>query len=137
MNKEGNQGSDSEQLTVLRVLHHDQQAHKIILNEPLLQGLKETHSRDLIPIVHKLQEQFLILTNYLAWCTDDDTSVRATAAEALSQALPARADLPAAYHSLDTSFEQAKSNTSTEDAAPSDAPMDVEQTAKNSQEDEL
>jgi hypothetical protein len=78
-----------------------------------------------------------ILTNYLAWCTDDDTSVRATAAEALSQALPARADLPATYHSLDTSFEQAKSNTSTEDAAPSDAPMDVEQTAKNSQEDEL
>lgn len=66
MKKEGDQVSDSEQLTVLRVLHHDQQAHKIILNEPLLQGLKETHSRDLIPIVHKLQEQFLILTNYLA-----------------------------------------------------------------------
>lgn len=60
------------------MLHHDgggspHQSYRIILTDLLLQKLKESHGGKLIPLVHKLHDKYLLLSNELVNFHDDIT----------------------------------------------------------------
>jgi len=78
---EENKDSTEDDLrsSVLRVLHQDggesssPQAipYKIVVTHLLLQKLKEAHGTKLIPVIHRLHEAYLDLSNHLLNFQDD------------------------------------------------------------------